>query len=255
MKNCWAKSLGDCKGPITKEHPISRTVIPGKVRVQGFSWCKNQPKEVGISSLASHMLCKKHNNDLSDFDNEIGHFVDEIENLSKRLNDFKTHGYRISTPVKHEIDGLKLEKWFCKTLIDIAYYKKEDAKIEFEKILPVLFGNFNFREPLGLHFATTIGQNISTKRIYDVLPILNMRNDGVAELAGGFFIIRGFRFILLFPSSKSDIFVNGRLNITKKRGLDKSWNGLQLKWHHKKLDWEVDRSGMRYLTDRIEFHW
>jgi len=66
---CWASCLGGCSDKISREHLVSQALfLEDKVRVQGFSWCKDVEKEIGISGLTSKILCSQHNNDLSPVD-------------------------------------------------------------------------------------------------------------------------------------------------------------------------------------------
>src|SRR5690349_11968009 len=69
MKECWARALGDCSDDVTKEHLVSAGLWEGSsVDVIGFAWCHDTPKTVGINSVVSKILCRKHNNDLSPLD-------------------------------------------------------------------------------------------------------------------------------------------------------------------------------------------
>ena len=66
MNDCWAQSLGDCSDKMSREHIFSEGVhFADKVFVQGLSWCKDEPREVGLSSLTAKILCKKHNSEIS----------------------------------------------------------------------------------------------------------------------------------------------------------------------------------------------
>jgi hypothetical protein len=44
-KGCWAVSLGDCEGKISREHLVSQALFPdGNITVSGLHWCKDEPK-------------------------------------------------------------------------------------------------------------------------------------------------------------------------------------------------------------------
>jgi len=48
---------------------VSESLFPqGVIQVQGFSWCKDKPKEIGMSGLTAKILCTRHNSDLSPVD-------------------------------------------------------------------------------------------------------------------------------------------------------------------------------------------
>ena len=46
---CWAASLGDCSKKMSREHTVSRSLFAtDEVMVQGFPWCANEPKKIGV---------------------------------------------------------------------------------------------------------------------------------------------------------------------------------------------------------------
>jgi len=66
---CWANALGDCAGGMTREHLISRGQFGDtSVTVQGYSWCQDEPRTVGIGGVAARILCAHHNNTSSPLD-------------------------------------------------------------------------------------------------------------------------------------------------------------------------------------------
>ena len=69
MKDCWASSLGDCGGGISREHLVSESIFPNQsIYVQGMDWCLDAPKLVRIESLTAKILCRDHNSRLSELD-------------------------------------------------------------------------------------------------------------------------------------------------------------------------------------------
>jgi hypothetical protein len=48
MVECWASVLGSCDKKASYEHIISGWLfIDTVVQAEGFSWCKDDPKEIG----------------------------------------------------------------------------------------------------------------------------------------------------------------------------------------------------------------
>lgn len=82
MKKCWANSYGQCGNKITGEHLISKSILNKRIIVQGFSWCKDQPKEIGQASLVNNFLCNHHNEALSPSDTEIANFVSSLDKFT-----------------------------------------------------------------------------------------------------------------------------------------------------------------------------
>jgi hypothetical protein len=70
---CWADCLGNCQSKQSREHVVSGNLwLSSTVMVQGFSWCAEAPKEIGIAGLTAKILCIKHNSDLFSVDSSAG---------------------------------------------------------------------------------------------------------------------------------------------------------------------------------------
>lgn len=115
-RRCWAQGLGPCEGKITKEHIISCSQLPETVSVKGFQWCKEEYKTIGRSSAVANILCKGHNNALSDADEE-----------AMRFKHFLPHFFQACSPGKkivvsdrfHTMKGTLFARWLCKTYCNI----------------------------------------------------------------------------------------------------------------------------------------
>lgn len=249
MKKCWANSFGKCSDKITKEHLISNSILQKKIVVKGFEWCKNEAKEIGSASLVNKFLCKHHNNSLSHCDSEIVKFVNTIETFFRIKNKFSKYGFSIKkVPIKYQINGTLLEKWFIKTLINISMTNEKEAVINFDTILPALFSDMSFEKPFGFSFAIRVGQTINFKDEISIIPLFNHNKD-IKELAGGIFIFRGFTIMILIPCSKFPIQEN-RLSID-----NMDFEGLQLNWHNKEISEEMNLGKKTFKTQTINFVW
>ncbi len=257
MKNCWANSLGCCSGTLTSEHIISNSILNKIIKVKGLSWCRDEPKEIGASSFTGKILCEKHNNELSAFDLEAKQYVSVIDNFCKKTEDFRKFGFRKSNiPIIHKVDGVKLERWCCKTLINVCLNQKNKPIINFDKILPIIFHDRNYKKPYGLNFATAVGMEINTADALQIVPLLiNETNDKKKELSGGLITFRGIRLILLLPCSKQDVIVNNELQLNLSKELEKTWKGLHLNWHNKEINYKKQQGRKKYLMQRIDFKW
>jgi hypothetical protein len=249
MKKCWANSFGKCGDIITKEHLISNSILQKKVVVQGFDWCKNEPKEIGSASLENKFLCNHHNNSLSPCDSEIAKFVDTIETFFRTKNKFNKYGFSTKkVPIEYNINGILIEKWFIKTLINISLTNEKEVVINLDKILPTLFSDMSIEKPFGFSFAIREGQTINFKDEISIIPLFNHNND-IKELAGGIFIFRGFTIMTLIPCSKFPILDNS-LSID-----NKEFEGLQLNWHNNEISEQMNLGKKTYKTQSIIFSW
>src|ERR1700744_5970980 len=90
VKGCWAASLGDCEGKISREHLVSESLLPeGGVMVSGLPWCKDEPKPLGNAALTGKILCQKHNSELSELDYNVKQSFDTLSE-SWRLYDARS---------------------------------------------------------------------------------------------------------------------------------------------------------------------
>jgi hypothetical protein len=103
-RKCWAEHVGGCCTEISREHLISKSLLPKTtVLVEGFDWCR-QPVSIGRDRLVSKVLCRTHNSLLEPADRAIASFV-SIAN--EPLTDVV-------------VSGRWLERWFIKTLVNIS---------------------------------------------------------------------------------------------------------------------------------------
>lgn len=248
MKKCWANTIGQCGNKLTGEHLISNAILDKKIVVQGFSWCKDSPKEIGSASLVNNFLCNIHNNALSPCDNEIKNFVSSVENFIKTEQRFTKYGFSMKkVPVTFKVNGKLLEKWFVKTLINITLTNEKNVKIPFDKILPILFSENNiFEKPYGINFAIRINQAIEIRNEISVQPLFNEN-----ELFGGLFKFKGFKIIVLLPCSKPPI----HNDILKIPITAEDFSNLQLNWHNEEINMSMlkGRKSVKVLSLKINW--
>ena len=255
MRECWAKGLQDCDGNISCEHIISECLLSEMIYVQGFSWCKEEKKQIGAANFVSKILCKKHNQLLSPTDTEILKFVKSVKEFNRNRELFELQGFSLKRiPIKFQIDGRLLEKWFCKTLTNIAMVNEKEALIPFEIILPYLFSDYSLEKPYGLSFAGKVGQELHMNDQIVAFPLFNETTKSTKELAGGLFILRGFYLIFLLPCSREP-FRDNKLVLTHSSFLDDKWDDLQINWHNKEINEFRKRGRKKYKTQLIEFSW
>ena len=108
-RSCWAACLGDCKGPLSKEHVISAGVFDEiMMEVEGIQAFGDESRVVSKASLTARMLCREHNSRLSPLDAEAAR-------LSDAIKDARAGGI----PATHLVNGALLERWILKTLVNL----------------------------------------------------------------------------------------------------------------------------------------
>jgi hypothetical protein len=196
---CWAAPLGNCADKITREHVVSKCLFEtDTVMVQGFNWCLNEPKQIGLANLVGRILCKRHNEGLSDLDaaalNAFKVFREGI-----RLNQVRG---RLKKPIcwnvkRLEINGPLLERWFLKTLINLSIggawpigsgVKGRPSK----ELVEIAFGKRQFESGAGLYVAGRPGEKIDSMDRVNFTPMTDEAN----VLVAGRFNFRGYTFFL-----------------------------------------------------------
>ena len=202
---CWAAVLGGCHGGISREHVVSKAIFtsPG-VTVQGFHWCKHEPKTVGIEAITSKVLCKKHNSDLTSLDEAAGAAFDCLRRQTKLYNDRQKFSSRAIFAVERfVINAILLERWLLKTLINLTWESNFFVGVDGDvkgtpsaSLVNICYGLQPFPYKSGMYVAANIGMELDMKETVSFSPLIK---DG-ERILGGFFEFRGIRlFFCLEP--------------------------------------------------------
>ncbi len=205
---CWAAALGNCAEKITREHVVSQCLFETQtVMVQGFNWCLSEPKQIGLANLVGRILCKRHNEGLSDLDaaalNAFKAFREGI-----RLNQVRG---KLKKPIcwnvkRLEINGPLLERWFLKTLINLSVggewpmgsgVKGSPSR----ELVEIAFGKRQFEHGAGLYVAGRAGEKIDSMDRVNFTPM----TDDANVLVAGRFIFGGYTFFLSLVPKKIEM--------------------------------------------------
>ena len=252
MSFCWASSLGDCGEEPSKEHFVSAAVFDSdQIDVVGFEWCKDTPKTVSVASLASHILCKKHNNALSPLDQAAADAFGTIRKLSAlssargkvRQRRWKVRRFEI-------VDPWLLERWFVKTAINLVAanpsanrWRSTGAPTRQPPyhLVRAAFGLDAIEKPMGLYAAAATGETVAFSDRVEFAPLLY---DG-PQIMAALFVFRGLRFILhLEPQELPNL-----LHLPS--STQPEWRTSELVYHIQRLNWKM--SG--YLSHYVQFLW
>jgi hypothetical protein len=140
---CWASELGDCD-QLTREHVLSRCVA--KALGNSIDMTVGN-RRLGSDALKLKYLCKRHNNALSEIDNEAGRFFDSIHGYHQK----PLQELRLNNEIPPEqavcIDGVKLERWAVKTFLNNAVFSGcmpdrmvPSSAVRGSKVLRYVFG-------------------------------------------------------------------------------------------------------------------
>jgi hypothetical protein len=194
---------------ITREHLVSQCLFEGdEIIVQGFPWCLNEPKSIGLSNLVAKILCKKHNSDTSELDSTALRAFDVFRE-SIRINNVR--GKMKKQPLwnvkRFEIDGPLLERWFLKTLINLSFGNQwtigpgsHAEGTPSKELVEIVFGVRRFEKGGGLYIAGRAGEQIDSMDRVNFTPMTDRNN-----LMAGRFNFRGYTFFLSLVPEKFDM--------------------------------------------------
>lgn len=147
---CYAAPLGDCDGgPLTREHFFSEALLEqfgSKFYIEGAAWSK-APHSVSPKSLASKILCEKHNGALGPLDKTAAAFY----RVLRRAHEGEDVGAR-------EFVGEHIERWALKSLLGAvasgAMLGTEGRALEVPPLyLRVLYGLQPVADGCGLYYV------------------------------------------------------------------------------------------------------
>jgi hypothetical protein len=200
---CWADCLGNCGTKQSREHVISESLwLANSVTVQGFPWCADEPRNIGVASLTAKILCERHNNNLSPVDSSAAKSFDELRKMTRLKNvreGMKAHRWNVK---RYVLDGVMLERWFLKTLINIAFDGKYPIGSDStapgrpsERLVRVTHGLESFQGKAGMYTMARVGMEYILEDRVSFSPIMWRGIHGEYVVAG-IFVFRGFQFLL-----------------------------------------------------------
>ncbi len=175
------------------------------IKVQGFSWCADQPKEITVATLVTKILCRKHNTDLSPVDASAGQSFDTLREVA-RLKNVRERMMPIRWNVKkYRLDGIMLERWFLKTLINIAFDREVCHRLRGNGRGTAIRALEPFKGKAGMYTMSRVGMQFDLEDRVSFSPIMQRAPHG-EYVAAGIFVFRGFQFLLhLEPEGPQDL--------------------------------------------------
>lgn len=211
---CWAQCLGDCSGPMSREHIVSKCLYGPNVKVKGLPWCKDEWSYRSIDNLTSKILCKDHNSRLSDVDDGARHTLDTIIDAFALWNSRSRIISRRWTVRHFATNMLLLERWCLKTLINTnlnlkpGWPIKGDSPEPTDELVRIAFGMERFKRPKGLYVVGSEKPEQRTVNLAEseITIIIETANE---RLSGATFDMWGLTFMLSLHSEERTM-KNGR---------------------------------------------
>jgi hypothetical protein len=160
--------------------PTPKGVLTDIISVQGLSWCRDEPKNVGLPNLTRNILCTSHNSRLSPADQAAIAAFDVLRECVRLTDVREVMKERLWHIVRLEIDGAGLERWFLKTLISITAGGKE--RIGPKSLAPgelsadlveIAYGLRKFVPNAGLYSSAEMGETTTSEDRVTIIPFFN----------------------------------------------------------------------------------
>lgn len=202
---CYADILGDCSTKQSKEHYLSKGIWSNpNITFEGFSWLKGESKTLPVKNVARKILCKHHNEILSELDVIAKEFFNCLarmhKNQSKRS---KLKRSAIWKTDRAEFDGKLLERLFAKIAVGVFQEDKEKLWHFTQSpqmkppqiIIEAIFGRNQLEFPFGLYLVTTKGDNIYDE---DRVTIHTLFHPETKNYVGSIIGFRHWQFLMNF---------------------------------------------------------
>jgi hypothetical protein len=149
---CYARDLNDCSETLTREHYFSKNILTtmGSGRISGFPWLHGEERtDFHYASLASKVLCDRHNSVLSPLDGEAGRLFEAVGEIDRKLGDDAAP----APSCEYLFNGADLERSLLKALLGMTHADGADrSRVRGERqLVSVLFGQATWHPWWGLH--------------------------------------------------------------------------------------------------------
>lgn len=226
-KECYAHSLWNCSWGISKEHLISSCTLEDSVlfngpRIRFPAW-----KSIWKDNAVGHILCKKHNSELSILDAEAWKFVNALSFMSHSL---RIWSVKLLETRMDLLDWILLERWFLKTIINLTFLMKWNHQNIANELLPYIYWSKKLEYPYWLCFIDRI-QYISDneKDEIEFAPIFSNK-----YLIWFWFRIKWTHWIVFPPWVKKDIITSSEIQVEENPIIRKMFGTPS--WHHSKIE-------------------
>lgn len=213
LKGCYARTLHDCSDALSLEHYISKNLLQrlangGYLQAEGFTWQKASRQRIPPATLASNVLCSRHNQVLSSLDAEAGRLFDALCVIQKELSE---HDRVASTDRAYLFSGHDIERWMLKVLVGATYSGNlGTADLPPEALVPpvewlhILFGYEAMPDGWGLYFDGDVG-DVKGGREHGIgiAPLIGNHEDPKVRALAGLALELGPHDFLLVMGDRS----------------------------------------------------
>jgi hypothetical protein len=186
---CYASVDANCSSKISREHFISKSLLRrielnNTAKVAGMTWQKPESFDIiAVKGMASKVLCKRHNEALSNLDSVITSLAETIHGFDKTTT---------SVDQNASFNGSDVERWMLKCLFGLSASGNITSTMKPE-CLDLLFARRHWPEHWGLYFSMMPGPVYHTDSLLIETRVDPSRN---LILAANFYI-QGLPLVLV----------------------------------------------------------
>lgn len=198
VDRCYMKELGSCRGALSGEHLISRSIImllrdDGDFTVSGLPWlAEGEIKPLAPNNLTAKCLCVRHNSALSPLDSAALKFFAALKSC---LEDGEE-------PRHYLISGHDIERWLLKTLKSMAVSGnlargRERLHGAFQadvRLIEMLDDPQSWPVSTGLYCVMNPGDRFLNHNRFQLAPLAGVAND---EIGGLWTNVLGLSFVMM----------------------------------------------------------
>ncbi len=189
---CFASADANCSTQLSREHTISETLLRqielnNTAKIAGLRWQAPEAFDIiSISSLASKVLCDRHNNALSPLDAAIGKFSLVVREFDHAFRP-AAQGAAVD---ESTCCGADIQRWMIKCLVGMTTSGNLNGAMKPE-FVDVLYARTEWPEGWGLYW---LSQPLTTVYHSDSFAIETKVHPKRRTILLARFLIRGMHF-------------------------------------------------------------
>lgn len=173
-RRCYAEVLGDCRGKLSLEHFVSRSLLMDLERTfiaEGL--LPGDPSAVvttSADSVACRVLCRAHNTALSNVDSSVVPFLSAARRFDHELDSPSI------TAREAVVDGYMLERWMAKALLGLVARPGSKSTLPPDvqgRLVAVAFGASNLPSPWGVHLDISAERPMASLYDFSLVALVN----------------------------------------------------------------------------------
>lgn len=204
---CYASELANCSSQISREHFISEGVLElagddGFIEMRGLAWQPiGERKRLSTSNLAANVLCKRHNEGLSDIDSVGKDLFETLLYVNKGFSRGDGEGEEAFL-----FNGHNVELWMLKTLCGTVASGNADTGDESTsdwtppiEWLEILFEDRDMPKGCGMYYLSRVGDR---RKLTQSVSFSSLSNPDWG-VYGAILILNGHEFVLAMRPPES----------------------------------------------------